>query len=314
MGNPTCANCRRQSYAASPLFCPFCNRPFVALNEAPTSAMPQTVTPVRQPVRLTGRTTPSRAIGVTTGVGVLMALIVLLLWWQLTRPNPQLDAWFFHIIYTSHAFSPLPTQPILFLRYAFTMFLLLSCVPPVIASAYWYALRRLYQEFAPRIWLQTWGLAVAIFGVLFLLLGGEISLLNHVVVTPAVDHQPFWALEMMTYFPALLVVIVLVAGGCAGLGLLGARYFARWPLERVQQLRSRPLNDALLTGGASILAVFVQFLCFEVLDGAGDRFSADYWWFPLGSALVVAVACWLALRPLATRPSGAPMGTSREPR
>ncbi len=314
MGNPTCAHCRRQSYSASPLFCPFCNRPFVALNEAPSGATPQAVTPVRQSGGLAGRTTPSRAIGVTTGVGVLMALIVLLLWWQLTRPNPQLDAWFFRLIYTSHAFSPLPTQPVLFLRYAFTMFLLLSCVPPVIAGAYWYAMRRLYQEFAPRIWLQTWVLAVVIFGMLFLLLGGEISLLHHVAVTPAVDHQPFWALEMIAYFPGLLVVIVLVAGACAGLGLLGARFFARWPLERVKQLHSRPFNDALLTGGASILAVFIQFLCFEWLDGAGERFSADYWWVPLGSAFVVAVACWLALRPVVTHPPGAPMAASHEPR
>ncbi len=239
------------------------------------------------------RTTSARAVAVTAAVALLAILVSFLLWRLISNPNPATDQAFSDWIVASHRALPFlggvqyPLGAGPFDNgYTLFMILLVSIAPMAAVASYWFSLRRLYQEWAPSVWLKTSAISL-----LFFLLG--VMALGVVAHTQkaAPSDLAGWALLMLFYYPALLLIVVLASAACAAAGILFGRWFARWPLERIRALHSSSWQDALLVGCTAFGALLLQ-------DLIAPRLGLQQV-VPLGALVVAALACWSALRPVA---------------
>ncbi|HEU5441343.1 MAG TPA: zinc ribbon domain-containing protein [Ktedonobacterales bacterium] len=277
------------SYTPPPLVYP--SAPSSPASPPPSAAMPV------GPMRVVRQATPTnvqvyatskgRAVAATAGIAVLMIVAAVVLWRTFTAPDPEADAAFFRFMIGSHSLSPVPAGDTYLAAYDTMMFLLLAAAPLVAAAAYWFGLRRLYQDHGGAVWLKTLGLSVG-------LTIAAIGVLS--VGVPRGDMRGPWALAMFAYYPAflLLALIAATAAGTAAYGFV--RWFARFPLERMRLLQSDPWLDVLLVGGIALGALAAQFVVYGML--AGSAFASGIWWVPLAALLLATYAGWAALRPL----------------
>lgn len=232
-------------------------------------------------------TSKGRAAAATAGIALLMIAAAVVLWRTFTAPDPQADASFFCFMTGSHSLSPIPASETYLAAYDTMMFLLLAAVPLVAAAAYWFGLRRLYQDRGGAVWLKTLSLSIGLAIVAVGMLSVGVS---------AGGMRGPWALGMLAYYPAFLL-LALVAAAAAGTAAYGfVRWFARFPLERMRLLQSDPWLDVLLAGGVALGALAAQFIAYGML--AGSTFASGIWWAPLAALLLAAYAGWAALRPL----------------
>lgn len=296
-------------HAASPAAGPTIPAPMPPFAQVPRVAGPQSkpgattgigAAPKASPIQ----TTPMRAIGVTVGISSLAAAVVFVLWRVLTNPDPNADHAFFQLITSSHRFSPVPTNDAVSEGYTTLMSLLISVTPVAVVGAYWFSLRRLYQEWKRwRLWLKTFALTCAVLLLSLVVTGVEV----HADLAGAtnggyVAANLLWAPTMLLYYPALLALALLAAAACTFAGIQFGRWFAHWPLDRIRGLQSDPWQDAALVGGVALVGIVVQLFLYRRMDTTPYSENAPFalwiWWVPLAALGIAAYACWHALRPL----------------
>ncbi len=321
MANPTCPNCQRQMVVAQPQYCPYCGWSFMAPTQPPLvdlaanpyaeippvrdlqrpaplgviAQRPQPSSPLvlNQPTPARINTSWERAVGTTGGILTLAVAAVAILFWNLFNPNHSADQWLSTLLtgncyYNQAANTQCP-------YYASYMAVLITVIPMAAVAAYWFALRRLFQERAPWVWLKTVALAFGFLVAGTVVLGALSD--PHAAATAGDTFIAGNPIAFLTTFPAFFVFLLLVALACSGVGIAFGYYFARWPIERIRHLRSSAWIDLGLTvavGGAALIAQYVVYIIF---DGHTPPFTRGYWWLPLAAILVAAYACWSALRP-----------------
>lgn len=284
------------SYAPPPLAYPSAPSSPAYSPATPSYPLPSGAAPAG-PMRVVRQATPAnvqvyttskgRAAAATAGIALLMIVAAVVLWRTFTAPDPQADASFFRFMTGSHALSPVPASDAYLAAYDTMMFLLLAAVPLVAAAAYWFGLRRLYQDHGGAVWLKTLGLS----GGLAIVTVGVLS-----VGVPRGGMRGPWALGMFAYYPAFLLLALIGAVAAGGVAYGFVRWFARFPLERMRLLQSDPWLDVLLVGGVALGALAAQFVIYGLI--AGGSFASGIWWVPLAALLLAAYGGWAALRPL----------------
>jgi hypothetical protein len=320
MPNPVCPNCQRPQVVASPQYCPYCNFSFlIAAVPAPVvdplnpyaefpparvqqSPLPANMVPDRGvpdsplvPNRLLGprfTTSTMRALGITAGIVALALVAVAILVHNLFNPNHTADQWLSNMLTNSQCYIQPAPSPCGF--YSSFMTLMISVVPMAAVMAYWFSLRRLFQEWAVWVWLKTIGLTYGFVVGAVVLLGSlaDTRASNDSAATFARGNP----LAFMGSFPATLIFLALVALLCSGAGIGFGYFFAQWPIERIRNLRSSVWLDLGLTLGAALGGMLLQYIVYLIAGAA--PFATGYWWVPLAAILVAAYACWSALRPV----------------
>jgi hypothetical protein len=308
---------------AQPQYCPYCGWSFIAPTQSPAvdlAANPYAeIPPARNiqrpaPLGVIGQrpqpssplvlnrpqpkhinTTWERAVGTTGGILTLAVAAVAILFWNLFNPNHSADQWLSNAL-TGHCYLDQASNaecP----YYASYMAVLITVIPMAAVAAYWFSLRRLFQEWAPWVWLKTIALAYC-FLIVFTVALGALSD-PHAAATFAGTFSAGNPIAFLAAFPGFFILLLLVALACSGVGIAFGYYFARWPIERIRHLRSSAWVDlglAVAAGGAALIA---QYLLYIIFDGHTPPFTRGYWWLPLAAILVAAYACWSALRPSA---------------
>lgn len=244
-------------------------------------------------------TSPERAAAVTVGVALLVIIAGILLWLQLTTPNLAADRLLSSFVYGSHGLSPLPGDAFSSLGYTAFMFALIVQAPVLAASGYWLGLRRLFRDAPAVAWWRivglNAGLALAALTTLGIVMYPRLSTgaLNGFTPTSAL-----WPLAALLYFPALLLVLAVVIAVASGAGYGFARFFARWPLERMRSLRSVAWQDGLVVGALALAMLLGQSLLATAAEASGQPFTTGWWFVPLAALATAGFAGWAALRPL----------------
>lgn len=245
-------------------------------------------------------TSSGRALGITGGLIVVALVAVALLVASVSSGTSSADALLSHWL-TGYAYGEVkPTDPI-FPQYNFYtsfMDLLITVVPMAAVVAYWFSLRRLFQERAPWVWLKTIVLSYG-FVLLALLVLGPVAMKSAPSSMSATgvfvqDSIP----AFLGAFPAFYLFLFVAAITSSMVGIGFGYFFARWPIERIRTLRSNVFVDLLLTFAVGFGTLLLQYLLYEVIDGGLLPFVNGYWWLPVGAIIVAGVACWAALRPV----------------
>src|SRR5262249_6297609 len=110
--------------------------------------------------RMLFKTTWTRAAGITGGIVALVVVAVAILVQSLLHPNQTADQWLSTLI-TGVAWGSTDTLSPIYGFYTTFMQLTITAIPMTAVIAYWFSLRRLFQEWAPWVWLKTFILSVA---------------------------------------------------------------------------------------------------------------------------------------------------------
>ncbi len=320
MENPVCPNCQRPQVVANPQYCPYCNYSFMAAAvppvvvdplspyaefpppRAPQNPLPSNLIPARaapssplvpnRPLGPAFFTTWSRALGITGGIVALALVAVAILVYTLFNPNHAADQWLSNTLTNSRCYNLPAPSPCEF--YTSFMALVISVVPMAAVLAYWFSLRRLFQEWPVWVWLKTVALTYG-FVVVAVALFGSIADIRALTDPGAtfIRGNPF---AFMGIFPVTLLFLAVVALLCSGAGIGFGYFFAQWPIERIRNLRTTVWQDLGLTCGVALGAMLLQYIVYLV--AGAPPFAGGYWWVPLAAILVAAFACWSALRPL----------------
>ncbi|HKD76725.1 MAG TPA: hypothetical protein VKB76_14570, partial [Ktedonobacterales bacterium] len=234
--------------------------------------------------RMLFKTTWTRAVGITAGIVALVVVAVAILVQSLLHPNQTADQWLSTLI-TGVAWGSTDTLSPIYGFYTTFMQLTITAIPMTAVIAYWFSLRRLFQEWAPWVWLKTFILSVA-FILLSLIIQGFLIGAGGTVV------------NFFQAYPGAIVFAIFVAVLCSGAGIAFGYYFARWPIERIRALNSSVWNDLGLTFICGILGMAVQYIVYNIANSGAQPFDHGYWWIPLAAIAFAIYACWSALRPL----------------
>jgi hypothetical protein len=328
MINPTCPNCHRQMVVLQPQFCPYCNFSFRApaapppmfdpanpYAETPPARNVQQLAPpqalfdrplpttnlvLNRPQGLAMQTSSGRALAITGGLIVVALIVVAVLVSSVSSGTSSADAalsqWLTGIAYGTVTAS----QGALYTHYNFYttfMDLLITVAPMAAVVAYWFSLRRLFQEWAPWVWLKTIVLSYGFILVALLVLGPVVvkNAPNNAGAFGQFSRDSISA--FLGAFPNFYLFLFGAAVISSIVGIGFGYFFARWPIERIRTLRSNVFVDLLLTFAVGFGTLLVQYLIYETMDGGLTPFTQGYWWAPAGAIIVAAAACWAALRP-----------------